>query len=781
MTIVGAKRVRSLAIAVLAALATLAVFSPLLRAPFLFDDHTVIEGDAAIAAAAQEDGAGRDVDLWRDLWRQPRPLRQLTHRIEWRIAGRSPALPHAVNVLLHLAVAAAGWSLLRRRCGVPEATAALAALIFLLNPVAVETLGVVSHRKETLAALFLLLSLGAALRRPERFSPVAAALLLLAATGKETALVAPALFAALALPAPPRGGDGPPAPDRRRTVLSLSLYGAVAAAGAILLWWQIREGMAFAGTDPGTATARGCHLAAGAPWGDAVSAALRAFPRDLLLLALPFGHSPVPPIGLHVPLLSAETAAAALALAACAALLAVLARRRDAALRPALWTAVALAPCLCPALLRIGATAVLADRYLYLASFGFAWLLADLVLRLPRRAAAAVAASILALYAGSSFRLCGFYRDEADYWGLAARGNPDSVLAAHNHAWALWKERGDAASSRREFERLARLAPDFDYGIASFARMLEESGDPDSAADLLDAALRKRPDGADLVRRRALVGLARGEDDEAVLGLFRKAERLGVDDPTFLYEYAQALERVPDWPAAAERYERAGAPFGPGADPYGARLLRHDPPRRDGGVLVLGDSVPHGTGTGPDEEGLLSLAAAIDALRAGTGGRPAVDASVPGTSVLDVERQFFVACESASESGDPPPAVCVILSGHNDAFAGTPATGILKALASAALECRREGAVPVLVGPIAVRDQPDRPRDAQERTLAELDRALAAFCATADLAYVSSREALGPNDPGSPSGANYDPATGNHLSRRGVEALARAVVAVAFP
>ena len=98
----------------LAAAAVFAVFSPLLRAPFLFDDHTVIEGDEAIVEAEMaEDGDGRDVDLWRNLWRKPRPLRQLSHRIEWRLAGDSPALPHATNILLHLAVAAAGWLLLK--------------------------------------------------------------------------------------------------------------------------------------------------------------------------------------------------------------------------------------------------------------------------------------------------------------------------------------------------------------------------------------------------------------------------------------------------------------------------------------------------------------------------------------------------------------------------------------------------------------------------------------------------------------------------------------------
>ncbi|MBP5788166.1 MAG: hypothetical protein J6Y19_10190, partial [Kiritimatiellae bacterium] len=154
---------------VLAFFAVLAVFSPLLRAPFLYDDHTVIEADEAVVAAALADHP-RDVSPWTNLWRKPRPLRQWTHRLEWRVAGDNTVLPHAVNILLHLAVAGAGWLLLRRRCGLDGAAAGLAAALFVFNPVVVESLGVVSHRKEMLSALFLLLALSAALRKPERFS-----------------------------------------------------------------------------------------------------------------------------------------------------------------------------------------------------------------------------------------------------------------------------------------------------------------------------------------------------------------------------------------------------------------------------------------------------------------------------------------------------------------------------------------------------------------------------------------------------------------------------------
>ena len=85
------------------------------------------------------------------------------------------------------------------------------------------------------------------------------------------------------------------------------------------------------------------------------------------------------------------------------------------------------------------------------------------------------------------------------------------------------------------------------------------------------------------------------------------------------------------------------------------------------------------------------------------------------------------------------------------------------------------------VGPIHVRDEPGRSRRRQERTLATLDRKLASFCASVGIAFVSAREALGPNDPALPSGENYDSETGNHLSRAGIARLAPAVLRAAFP
>ena len=764
------------------ALLTVAVFSPLVKAPFLYDDHTVIEGDRAVVEASVREGdVSRDISLWQDLWRKPRPLRQLSHRIDWRLVGDNAAYPHAVNILLHLAVAGMGWLLLRRRCGASAAVATCAVLLFLVNPVAVESVGIVSHRKEMLGAFFLLLGLFFALRDSSRISAGAVICFLLAAAGKETSLIAPFFFALLAwagnggLALQAGANEGMPSRPNRRWIRSFAVYAAFAVVFAVLFWWQIRAGMDFAGGNPGEQEARAGHFTAGVAWGEAFSAAIRAFPRNLLLLLIPFGHAPDPVIALHVPLLSLETLCALFALVLGLVLLFRLIRGRDPVSIPLIWVSIALAPYLFPGLLRIGATAVLADRYLYFASFGFAWALVLFVCRLPRLASRFAITAVVALYGIVSFILCLNYLDEADYWAFASRQNPASVLAAHNHAWGLWKEHDDFIGARLEFHRMLRLAPDFDYGICSFAQMHAEENDPESALNLLDSSLRRRPESMHLNRQRALVGAIFDAESPRTIRCFRKAAALGADDGTFHFGWAEELFGLLDWRGAAREYRLAGQRDPTFAEEAsGAGLLLKDPPPAAGGrILVLGDSVPHGTGTkGENDEAERSLADALGSLFFNLTAGQIVDASVPGSSAEDLAEQLDGALQVESAS---PFAVCVILSGHNDAFAETSSFDILVGLANAALECRRRGIVPVLVGPISVRDEPNRPRKRQEKTLAALDRKLGSFCKEAGLSYVSSRKALGPNDPTAPSAANYDARSGNHLSRAGINRLAEAV------
>ena len=88
------------------------------------------------------------------------------------------------------------------------------------------------------------------------------------------------------------------------------------------------------------------------------------------------------------------------------------------------------------------------------------------------------------------------------------------------------------------------------------------------------------------------------------------------------------------------------------------------------------------------------------------------------------------------------------MSGHNDAFHGIPADPILFQIAQCAY----------------------RAREAGMRVLVELNAKLASFCASARVAFVSSRDGLA--EVAAPPGGWLVPKTGNHLVDAGLERVA---------
>lgn len=133
-------------------LITIAVHSPSLRSGFIWDDDDYVTENNTLT------DPGGLYRIWTEPGATPQyyPLVFTSYWLEYRLWGLNPLGYHLVNILLHAAIAALLWALLRR-LELPGAY--LAAFVFALHPVHVESVAWITERKNVLSGLFYFLSL----------------------------------------------------------------------------------------------------------------------------------------------------------------------------------------------------------------------------------------------------------------------------------------------------------------------------------------------------------------------------------------------------------------------------------------------------------------------------------------------------------------------------------------------------------------------------------------------------------------------------------------------
>ena len=135
------------ALCALAAAVAAVVFAPSLGNGFVFDDLDLVVGSQRIRDLADIRG------LLGDAYR---PLRTITYAVDYAIWGLDPTGFRITNIAIHAINAVLALLVARRLTGGARVASLLAALVFAVHPVQVESVAYVSGRRDVLFALFFL-------------------------------------------------------------------------------------------------------------------------------------------------------------------------------------------------------------------------------------------------------------------------------------------------------------------------------------------------------------------------------------------------------------------------------------------------------------------------------------------------------------------------------------------------------------------------------------------------------------------------------------------------
>jgi tetratricopeptide (TPR) repeat protein len=428
------------------------------------------------------------------------PLTWLSHMADVELYGLASGGHHVTSLLLHLATSALLFFLLRTTTAT-RWPSALAASLFALHPLRVESVAWVAERKDVLNGLFWVLTLAAWVRYTSRQTAGRYVAVCLAfALGLMTKGMIVTLPAVLLLL------DVWPLGRMSRATLAARLLEkapllAIAAGPAVVTFVAQSGAGAVSSFDtvPFTTRLANAIVSAAAYLGDMV---------------WPAGLAVFYPHPLSVPAWHVVAAASVLAA------LSYLAWRHRAT-RPYLlvgwlWYLVTLLPVI--GLIQIGAQAR-ADRYTYIPSIGVALMVAfglgELCRRVPRRKplAAMGATAGVAILAVLTWQQVQHWRDSAALFRHALAVTAGNYVAHNNLGLAL-REQGRLDEARVQYEQAIRIQPRNAAAHNNLGEVLLELGRQADALAPLEQARRLQPGfrEAEVNLGSALAGTGRLEE-----------------------------------------------------------------------------------------------------------------------------------------------------------------------------------------------------------------------------------------------------------------------------
>lgn len=511
---------------------TLATYLPILDCNFIWDDDTFLTNNALIKAP---DGLRR---FW--FTTEPPdyfPLVSSMLWVEWRLWGMDATGYHVVNVLLHVISSLLLWRVLKKLM-IPAAW--LAALIFAVHPVNVETVAWITERKNTLPIVFYLCSILLYLRFEDEnrrnWYILALASFVLALLSKTSVVLLPVVLLGCAWW---RRGH-----VRLRDLLRTTPFFILAIFfGLVTVWFQYNRAIKMDPVRTDDFLSR-LTIAAWAVWFYLYKA---IFPYQLSFI-YPRWQADLSSILSYLP---------GIALVVC---FVVFWRYRKSWGRPFLaglgYYVVTLLPVLGFLNIYFMRYSLVADHWQYVSIPGAIALLTALAATLVQRRkqtlrvpAIISAVLVVGLFAATSWRLVHDYKDEDTLWVATLAKNPAAWLAHYNYGNSLAKQNrmddaiahyrqaivhnpmyvdayvnlGNALGMRGQFDEAMsnwrtalKCDPNLDTTHFNMAVTLLSQQKLDEALPHLSAAVRLNPQNADAQLKLATVLSRQGKDQEAI-------------------------------------------------------------------------------------------------------------------------------------------------------------------------------------------------------------------------------------------------------------------------
>jgi protein O-mannosyl-transferase len=496
-------------------------YYPALHGGFLLDDDLLLTKNKLVQAP---DGLYR---IWcttepSDYW----PISYSTFWLEWRLWEMNPAGYHITNLALHVIECMLIWAILRK-LAVPGAF--LAAMLFAVHPVNVESVAWIASRKNLVAMLFFLLSIWWYLKAEMDFLPatnnsgqpeiepaegrqwksfalwygLSFAAFVLAMLGKGSVAVLPALLLLIVWWRRPLSW---------RDLLRTAPFIVVAVAlAAVNVWFQTHDTQEIYRT---ASLAERFAVAGGTIWFYLYKA---IFPLDLAFIY------PMWKVRAGNPLWW-------LPLTAALAVTGVLWRYRRCWSRPYLFAwgffCISLIPVMGFTGVGFMKYSLVADRYQHIAMIAIITLAAAGLAAWRERSKAGwrwvatfVAIALIASLAALTWRQSRLYRDALTSYQAALEKNPDSLLIRANLARALF-DAGQGSESIEQFKEALRLNTGSDLERASihndFGIVLMQQGRFPEAIEQFEQALQLDPKLLGIRERLSRVYQAMGFNARAI-------------------------------------------------------------------------------------------------------------------------------------------------------------------------------------------------------------------------------------------------------------------------